>query len=237
MVSEYGGYERGAWGESCKHSRLMLSYLYMTVTLPITLRTKGTNIDAKARLENIPGVIYGPKQAPEMIMVSRKAFEKTFKTAGESTIIELTGLKTPIQVLVKDVSFAPTKGGIVHVDFYALEKGKEVVTHVPLHFVGESEAVKAGAVVNKVLHEVTVACQAADLPAHIDVDLGLLKMPEDRITVADIVTPKGVRITDEVESVVAIADVITEVAESEAEPIAITDIPVEQKGKVEEPAA
>jgi large subunit ribosomal protein L25 len=207
----------------------------MTVILPIQERTtKKDTVDLKT---SIPGVVYGPKQAPVSIAVDRKEFEKLFKSAGESTVIELKGLASPVSVLVKEVSFAPTKGGIVHVDFYAIEKGKEIVTHVPLHFIGEAPATKLGAVVNKVLHEVTVSCQAADLPAHIDVDLSGLAAVESKLTVGDIVCPKGVKISEEADEIVAIAEAIAEETEEVAvEGVDMAAIEVEKKGKSEEAA-
>jgi large subunit ribosomal protein L25 len=197
----------------------------MTVTLPIKSRNKEDKAVKLNLKESIPGIIYGPKQEPISVVVNRKEFEKTFKTAGEATVISLQGLPSAVDVLVKDVTFAPIKGGIVHVDFYALEKGKEVVTHVPLHFTGEAPVTNLGAVVNKVIQEVTVSCQAADLPSHIDVDLSLLTELEAKIKVGDLVAPKGVKIIESV-------DVVEEVAE-EASAVDIADIPVEQKGKVE----
>ncbi len=207
----------------------------MTVTLPIKERALKTKAGVDLKV-SIPAIVYGPKQEPVSAVVDRKEFEKLFKTAGESTVIELSGLKSPVSVLVKDVTFAPIKGGIVHVDFYALEKGKEVVTHVPLHFTGEAPAAKLGAVVNKVLHEVTVSCQAADLPAHIEVDLGTLVAVEAKLHVSDIVAPKGVKITEAADVVIAIAEAVAE-EPVQAEPvIAAADVPVEGKGKAEEEA-
>ncbi len=211
----------------------MLSCRYMTVTLPIKSRNKGDKAVKLNLKESIPGIIYGPKQEPISVMVNRKEFEKMFKTAGEATVISLEGLPSAVDVLVKDVTFAPIKGGIVHVDFYALEKGKEVVTHVPLHFTGEAPVTKLGAVVNKVLQEVTVSCQASDLPAHIDVDLSLLIELEAKIKIGDLVAPKGVKITEATDVVVAIAEAVVEEVVFETPVVDIADIPVEQTGKVE----
>ena len=204
----------------------------MTVTLPIKSRNKEDKAVKLNLKESIPGIIYGPKQEPIAVIVGRKEFEKTFKTAGEATVISLQGLTKAVDVLVKDVTFAPIKGGIVHVDFYALEVGKEIVTHVPLHFMGEAPAALLGAVINKVLKEVTVSCQAADLPAHIDVDLVLLTELGAKIKVGDLIIPKGVKISEAVDVVVAIAEAVVEEVE-EVPAVDMADIPVEKKGKVE----
>jgi len=205
----------------------------MTVILPVQPRSKTLEVKMT---DQIAAVVYGPKFAATPISVNKKEFEKTFKTAGESTIIELQGLEAPVAVLVKDVVFSPIKGGIVHVDFYVVEKGKEMATHVPLHFIGEAPATKLGGVVNKVLHEVHITCKPADLPSHIDIDLGALIDLEDVVHVSDIVSPKGVKITDEATDVVALVEVIKEEVVEEA-PATATDSEAENKGKADEAAA
>jgi large subunit ribosomal protein L25 len=201
----------------------------MTVKLTVQPRVKNSG-DIKS--EHIPAVVYGHKFASTAISVDKKEFEKTFKTAGESTIIELEGLDRTVEVLVKDVVFAPVKGGIMHVDFYAVEMGKEMETHVPLHFIGEAPAEKLGGVINKVLHEVEIVCKPKDLPAHIDIDLSMLVTFEDKIHVSDIVAPKGVKITNDADDVVALAEEVAEDKPAE-EVVNAADVPVEGKGKVE----
>jgi large subunit ribosomal protein L25 len=207
---------------------------YMTVTLPIKERVTSGNAEVDLKV-GIPGVVYGPKQTPLSVVVDRKEFEKLFKVVGESAVIALNGVGSPINVLVKDVSFAPTKGGIVHIDFYAIEKGKEIETHVPLHFIGEAPVLKQGAVINKVLHEVTVSCQADSLPAALEVDLSAIETIDARITVADIVCPKGVTIMHASDEVVALAEAVVEHVEEAPE---VAPEAVAESGKVEEaPAA
>ncbi len=202
----------------------------MTVKLAIQPRTTVPENAA----EFISAVVYGPKFPSTPIFVNKKAFDKTFKEAGESVIIELEGLDKPVDVLIKEVAFSPVKGGINHVDFYALDKDNEITTDIQLHFVNEAPAAKLGAVVNKVLHEVTVTCKPADLPAHLDVDLGLLKDVESKIHVSDIVCPKGVKIEQDADDMVALSEVIADEVESEEPVIAAADVPVEKKGKAEE---
>ncbi len=206
----------------------------MTVILPVELRTKEKSNKGEQSREFISAVVYGPKYPTTPIRLNRSEFEKTFKITGESTIIELQGLKDPVEVLVKEVVFAPIKGGIMHVDFYALEMGKEMTTDVPLHFINEAPAEKIGAVVSKVMHEVEITCKPNNLPAFIEVDLSLLVNTEDKIHVSEIVCPKGVKINQDANDVVAIAEIIAEEVEPEVTPIAAADVPVEKKGKDEE---
>jgi large subunit ribosomal protein L25 len=195
------------------------------------------NRDDKSVLDkslNIAGVVYGPTQSPLPISVNRKDFEKVFKVAGESTVLTLTGLDKSLEVLIKAVEFAPIKGGIQHVDFYAVDAAHEVTTHVPLVFIGEAPVVKQGAIVNKVLHEVEVVCLAKDLPNHLDVDLSTLEELEDKILVSDITLPKGVKVQQDMGDTVAIAEPAANPNESEeTTTVDMSAIEVEKKGEAE----
>ncbi len=177
----------------------------MTITLPVAKRDMAVSAKAVRRSDLLPAIIYGPKQSNESITVAKGVFEKLFKTAGESTIIQLTGLAKPIDVLVHSVDFSPTKGGIRHVDFYAIEKGKAITAHVGLEFVGESPVEKKGGLISKILHEVEVTCMPDVLPAHITVDISVLTEFDQKIHVSELVIPKGVVIENHADEVVVLA--------------------------------
>lgn len=169
----------------------------MTVSLEVTKR------EGKAGEGSVPGVVYGPKQEPISLSLNKQTFEKTLHEAGESTIITLTGLDEEIEVLVHDVAFDAKRGGVEHVDFYAIERGKELTTNVPLEFIGEAPAEKSGATVNRVLHDIEVTCRPSVLPAHIEVDLSVLVDEDAQIRVADLVLPEGVKVENDSEDTVA----------------------------------
>ncbi len=99
----------------------------MTFTLPVENRTeRGKQLTKLRNAGKLPAVMYGPKEETTSLSIDRIAFEKLFKQTGESSVITLTGLSTPKDVLVQDVAFDARRGGITHVDFYAVEAGKEI---------------------------------------------------------------------------------------------------------------
>ncbi|MCA9356684.1 50S ribosomal protein L25 [Candidatus Nomurabacteria bacterium] len=210
----------------------------MTITLPVTIRDKAKSLDTLRVDGNVPAVVYGPKQEPLSIVLEKKEFDKVLKEAGESTIIELTGLDKAMEVLIKDVEFNPVKQQVIHVDFYALEKGKEITTHVPLEFIGVAPVETThGGTVTHILQDVKVTCKPADLPSHIDVDVSVLVNIEDKIHVSDLKVAKGVVIHEDGESPVAVvsaARVSTE--DEENAEVDMEAIEVEKKGKEEEVA-
>jgi large subunit ribosomal protein L25 len=203
----------------------------MTVKLDVTKRT--TTAVAVRKEGNVPAVIYGPKQEPISVSLNKIVFEKVLKEAGESTIINLVGLGEDIEVLVHDVSFNPAKGGVEHVDFYAIEKGKEITVHVPLEFIGEAPATKQGGSLTKVLHEIEITCKPSALPQNIEVDVSSLDDFEKQIHVKDLVIPKGVTVENDKDEVVALVQEVKDEPEPEVTAVDMSAIEVEAKGKAE----
>ena len=171
----------------------------MTIKLEVTKREKG----APRAEGSVPGIVYGPKQEPIALSIDTFTFEKTLRDAGESTIITLSGLDEEIEVLVHDVAFNAQRGGVEHVDFYAIERGKELTTNVAFEFIGEAPVEKGGATVNRVLHEVEVTCRPSDLPSHIEVNLSVLENEDSMVRISDLTLPEGVKIENDPEDVVA----------------------------------
>ncbi len=181
----------------------------------------------------IPAVVYGAHQASTPITVPARAFDKVLREAGEATIVSLAGLGEPLPTLIHEVDLDPLTNQPRHVDFYAVTKGKKVQVAIPLVFIGESPAVKAGANLVKVLYELEVKADPMNLPHDITVDLSVLAAINDRIHAKDIVLPEGIELAVESEEVVALAQEVVEEKEEVAEPADIGSIEVEKKGKEE----
>lgn len=180
----------------------------------------------------LPAVLYGPKEAATSLSLSRLAFEKTFKEAGESTVITLAGLDEDKDVLVQDIAYDPVSSVPIHVDFYAIEKGKKVTVHVPIEFIGVAPVVaQLGGVLTKVLHELEIEALPKDLPHEIAVDISLLTAFDSQITVADITAPTGVTILNNPDDVVVVAAEAVEEVEAPVEQVDMSAIAVEERGK------
>ena len=204
------------------------------IILPVTPRTTIGKSSAILSQEGLmPAVVYGPKQEAMPISLSLLEFKRILRDEGESSVLELTGLGSTMQVLIHEVDRDPVTSVPRHADFYAIEKGAKVEVEVPIVFVGESAAVKAGANLVTVMRDLPIESDAANLPHEIEVDISVLAEVGDQIHVSDIKLPKGVTATVEGEEVVAL---IQEVAVEEETDTAAPDmsaIEVEQKGKTE----
>ncbi|HEX8591586.1 MAG TPA: 50S ribosomal protein L25 [Candidatus Paceibacterota bacterium] len=211
----------------------------MTTTL--TAQKREETGKASRRLiaeERMPAVVYGPKQETIHISIALPEFKKVLRDAGESTVIQLQGLSKTMQVLIHEVYRDPVTTEPRHADLYAIEKGAKVEVAVPLEFVGESMAVKLGANIVKVMHELPIEAEAADLPHEIEVDISALAAVGDQIHVKDLKLPNGVVATVDEDEVIALAQEVE--VEPEEETAAEPDmdaIEVEKKGKDEEEQA
>lgn len=203
----------------------------MTQTLNVKEFNKDIDMEG-----NIKAIVYGPVYKATSIVINKKDFTKLYKEAGESTIVTLKGLKSNQDVLIHDIQRNVRNGDIVHVDFYAVQKGQKLTVNVPLTFIGISEAVKNhGADLIKNIFEVEVEAEASDLPHEIEIDLSVLKEIDDHIKVSDIVAPKGVVILGNLEDVIVTVSKHEEEKEEVPEEIDMSAIEVSvEKGKKDE---
>ncbi len=178
----------------------------MTVGLSAARRVEeGNALDALRAKGVMPAVVYGPKQESIAIAVPQRDFEKVFKKAGESTVVNLAVDGVEIPTLIHEVDLDPITNAPRHADFYAIVKGQKVQVKIPLEFIGESAAVKAGANLIKVLHEIEVEADPTNLPHELLVDISRLAAVDDQIVAGDIQLPEGVSLAENKEEVVAIA--------------------------------
>lgn len=193
--------------------------------------------DAKIKLAQliasgkIPAVFYGPKEETTSISMSLSDFTKTWKKAGESSVIILKEGSSEHEALIHEVDVHPVTDVPRHADFYVIEKGKKIKVHVQLSFTGTSPAVKElGAILVKVLREVEVEAGAKDLPHELVVDISALVDLKSVIHIKDIPAPTGVTILGNPEDVVASISEAKEEVE-EVVPIDMSTIEVAAKGK------
>lgn len=207
----------------------------MTMTLEVTKRDPSAN-RSNLPAGHMPAVVYGPQQTPVTISLDELTFDKLRKEVGESTIINLQGLDEETEVLIKHIDFDPAKQVLLHADFYAIERGKDMTVTVPIEFVGEAPVEKANeGSVTKVLQDIEVSCRPSKLPSQITVDVSVLASVSDKITVGDLEQIEGVTYTVDAEEPVAVVSAArTEVDESDdPAPVDMDAVATEQKGPAE----
>lgn len=196
----------------------------------------GKGVKALRSEGKIPAVVYGAGEDTLAIELSVKDFEKTLKKAGESSVVALSIDGDVKSVLIHEVDIDPVSNEPRHADFYAIKKGQKVEVEVPIEFIGESPAVKAGGNLVKVMHELAVQGEATHLPQQVEVDISALKNIDDQITAGDIKLPDGIELTVGKDDVVVL--VAEQKEEEEEAPVEGPDMAAigisEERGKKEE---
>jgi large subunit ribosomal protein L25 len=95
--------------------------------------------------------------------------------------------------LPKAVDFHPVSSRPIHVDFLRIGEHTKVHVAVPMRFDNEeaSPGLKRGGVLNTVIHELEIVCDAASIPSEIHISLEGLEIG-DSIHISQVKLPNGV---------------------------------------------
>lgn len=207
----------------------------MEMKLQAQAREKTGTKAAKALRETgaLPAVVCGEVKETMHVTLQTKEFEKVWREAGESTLIDLSGVGDTLSVLIQTVDVDPIFGEPIHADLYAVNANEAIEVAVPLVFTGIAPAEKElGGTLIKVLYEIEIEALPKNLPHEIEVDTSVLKTFDDQIRVGDIALPQGVTARTGAEEVVALVQESKE-EEIPTEAVDVSAVEVEKKGKEE----
>ena len=145
----------------------------------------------------VPAVIYGSKDQPANLEVSRREIEALLSHAvGENILVELeieeNGKKSSRLSLIQEVQHHPLRGEVLHVDFHAVSMTEKISADIVVEAFGEPDGVKNfGGLLEQSMRSVTLRCLPQNLPEIIKVDVSALKIG-DSIHVRDLPLPEGV---------------------------------------------
>jgi len=152
----------------------------------------------------LPANIFGKKVKSQAIEVEVGIFDKVFKDAGETQVIELLLGKEKRPVLIHHIQVDPVTDKVVHVDFLQVDLKEKVTAQIPIELLGESPAEKEGkGVVVQQLDEIEVEALPGDLPEKFEIDISSLVNEDNAIYIKDIkVDPKKINVKNEPEQIV-----------------------------------
>jgi large subunit ribosomal protein L25 len=153
---------------------------------------------AARRQGDVPAVIYGGGQAPQMLVLEHNEVVKHLAhEAVYSHILDVTVDGKTEKAVLKGVQRHPAKAKVLHLDFMRINESDKVKMRVPLHFINEATSigVKAGGVVTHSVTDVEVSCLSSALPEFIEVDLAHLDVGQS-IHLTDLVLPAGVQLVE-----------------------------------------
>jgi large subunit ribosomal protein L25 len=172
-----------------------------SVALKATPRTESGKGTARSlrRAGQIPAVIYGHHREPAALTLDAVALGRVLVgISAASTVLDVTveGEK-PVKALIREIQRHPLRAAdILHVDLYEVSATEKITVEVPVHMVGTSDGVRNfGGVMDQILHKLELRVLPADIPSHIDVDIGPLGIGKS-IFVRDIKLEKAEILND-----------------------------------------
>jgi large subunit ribosomal protein L25 len=183
----------------------------------------------------IPANVFGKDIKSVAVQVALADFQKGFKEAGETALVDVTLGSEVMPSLIHNLQRDPKSGSLLHVDFHKVNLKEKITTSVPVVLEGESPAAKAGTgLLLQTLNEVEVECLPTEIPAHFSIDAEKLTEIGQSVHVKDLKTPDGVTITNDPEETI-VAVQTAEMKEEEPEPeVAPEDVEATaEKGEAE----
>jgi large subunit ribosomal protein L25 len=144
----------------------------------------------------IPAVVYGHGAKNQNVAVEYIPFEKLYREAGESSLVDLViDNEKSVKILIQEVQADPLTGRFIHIDFRQVKMTEKITAEILLKFVGEAKAVKElGGILVKTADKIKVKCLPQDLVHEIEVDLSFLNTFEDFIHIKDLKIPAGLEV-------------------------------------------
>jgi large subunit ribosomal protein L25 len=150
---------------------------------------------ATRRQGRVPAVIYGARQAPQIVSLDpRDVLREIGRPGWRSRLYEVKLAGETTRTLIRDVQFHPVSETVEHVDLQRLAPGEKVKVAVTLRFLNEnaSPGLKRGGVLNIVRHMVECWCDPDHVPPHFDADLSSLDI-NDNVRWSDLKGTEGIR--------------------------------------------
>jgi len=179
---------------------------------------QGTGASRRLRdAHKVPGIVYGGGPSAMIELDHNALFFALKKESFHSSILEMELAGKTQNVLLRDYQMHPFQPIVLHIDFQRVDATTKVTKRVPLHFINEenSPAVKTDkCLVNHVVTELMIQCQASQLPEFITVDLSSLAKGQS-LNANDINLPEGIKLITHGKSNPVIVSVSVQAAEEE----------------------
>jgi large subunit ribosomal protein L25 len=151
----------------------------------------------------VPAVIHDHGKPSVHVMAEYLPMYKAYRQAGRHHTLQLKVGNKTYTALIKTAEFEPYQHRLNHVVFGAVSADEKVTAEIPVRLSEDIPAEKLSLIVITQLDNVEVEAIPSLLPDELVVDGSKLVEIGDKLTVADIVVPKGVTILTEPEHAIA----------------------------------
>jgi len=124
---------------------------------------------------NIPACVYSKGNSRSISLSAVEFRDLKRSIGGGAALIELVDDQGEIALTsIQEIQHDTLKNCINHIDFLEVARGESFVAHVPVHLIGEADALGVkndGGMIDHKSHQVEIRCRPSKLPDHIEVDV------------------------------------------------------------------
>ena len=155
----------------------------------------------------LPGVIYGHKQASESFKTDAHTLERILSKGGQNAIILVEHEESEQeaeQALIRDIQYHKVHGNVLHLDLLRIDPSETLRANVPLVTEGVPEGVRTeGGALQQTLTALEMECIVSEMPSSVVIDISELVIG-DSLHVSDIIDQEPRITTDPARTIVNI---------------------------------
>jgi len=172
----------------------------MAEVLNVTVReSRGKRETRRLRRSGaIPLVLYGHKEASVSLQVSADELAAVVRHGGR--VVELKGALSE-KALIRELQWDVYGIDVLHADLTRVSEHERVQVQVTLELRGQAPGIKEGGVVELLVHELEIDCEALSIPEKLEVQVKNLKL-DGSITAGELALPAGVTLLSDADTMV-----------------------------------
>jgi len=143
----------------------------------------------------IPAIVYGLNFDNINISVPFKEFREIIYDYGTSCIFKLKLDNDEIPTIVKEIQRDYLGADIIHIDFYRIQKEREIEMALPVVHIGIPIGETDGGILEQHVYNIKIKSLPENIPLRVEVDVSNMKIG-DNLTLGNIKLPDGVSLLD-----------------------------------------
>lgn len=146
----------------------------------------------------IPGILYGHGEANVNLAVPTTEISSAVRHGVR--VVELKGVVNE-KAFIRDLQWDVYGVDILHVDFARVSEHERIELRVAVELRGQAPGLKEGGVVELLVHDLEVECEALRIPEKLEINVNELQL-DGSITAGQIKLPPGVTLVSDAETLV-----------------------------------
>jgi len=145
----------------------------------------------------IPAVLYGHKEESVSLTIVADEIASVLRHGGR--VVELKGPLSE-KALIRELQWDVYGTGVIHVDLARVSEHERIEVKVPVELRGQAPGVKEGGIVELLVHEIEVECEALSIPDKLEVKVNDLHLGGE-LRAGALALPAGMKLLSDPELV------------------------------------